>query len=84
MIKRWENGPEFLLQPEDNWPVQKDIHGPSSRVKLEDPKKSSLDDEELAIISESTTTKLAVSDDNIQYVNVQDMISMEKFNTAVF
>ena len=84
MIKRWENGPEFLLQPEDNWPVQKDIHGPSSRVKLEDPKKSSLDDEEFAIISESTTTKLAVSDDNIQYVNVQDMISMEKFNTAVF
>ena len=84
MIKRWENGPEFLLQPEDNWPVQKDIHGPSSRVKLEDPKKSSLDDEELAIISESTTTKLAVSDDNIQYVNVQDVISMEKFNTAVF
>ena len=84
MIKRWKNGPEFLLQPEDNWPVQKDIHGLFSRVKLEDANKSSLDDEELAIISESTTTKLAVSDDNIQYVNIQDVISMEKFNTAVF
>ena len=84
MIKRWKNGPEFLLQPEDNWPVQKDIHGLPSRVTLEGAKKSSLDDEELAIISESTTTKLAVSDDNIQYVNIQDVISMEKFNTAVF
>ena len=84
MIKRWKNGPEFLLQPEDNWPVQKDIHGLPSRVTLEGEKKSSLDDEELAIISESTTTKLAVSDDNIQYVNIQDVISMEKFNTAVF
>ena len=84
MIKRWKNSPEFLLQPEDNWPVQKDIHGLPSRVTLEGAKKSSLDDEELAIISESTTTKLAVSDDNIQYVNIQDVISMEKFNTAVF
>ena len=84
MIKRWKNGPEFLLQPEDNWPVQKDIHGLPSRVTLEGAKKSSLDDEELAIISESTTAKLAVSDDNIQYVNIQDVISMEKFNTAVF
>ena len=84
MIKRWKNGPEFLLQPEDNWPVQKDIYGLSSRGKLEDVKKSSLDDEELALISESTTAKLAVSDDNIQYVNIQDVISMEKFNTTVF
>ena len=77
MIKRWKNGPEFLLQPEDNWPVQKDIYGLSSRGKLEDAKKSSLDDEELALISESTTAKLAVSDDNIQYVNIQDVISMD-------
>ena len=43
-------------------------------------KKSLLDDEELAIISESTATNLAVSDDSIQYVNIQDVINMEKFN----
>ena len=48
---------DFLIkrqQPEDNWPVQKDIHGLSSRVTLEEAKKSLLDDEELAIISENT------------------------------
>ena len=45
IIKRWKNGPEFLLQPEDNWPVQKDIHGLPLRVPLEEAKKSSLDDE---------------------------------------
>ena len=27
IIKRWKNGPEFLLQPERNWPVQKECHG---------------------------------------------------------
>ena len=26
MIKRLKNGPEVLLQSEDNWPSQKDIH----------------------------------------------------------
>ena len=71
-----ENGPEFLLQPEDNWPVQKDIHGLPSRVTLDEAKKSLLDYEELAITSESTTTNLAVSDDSIQYVNIQDVINM--------
>ena len=71
MIKRWKNGPEFLLQPEGNWPVQKYIHGLPSRVTLEEAKESSLDDE-------STTTNLAVSDDSIQYVNIQDVINMEK------
>ena len=40
-----------------------------------------LDDEKLAIISESTTTNLSVSDRSIQYVNIQDVISMEKFNS---
>ena len=68
MIKRWKNGPEFLLQPEDNWPVQKDIHDLPSRVIIEEAKKLSLDDEELAIISESDTKNLVVSDDSIQYV----------------
>ena len=61
MIKRWKNGPEFLLQPEGNWPVQKDIHGFPSRVTLKEAKKSSLDDKSTAII-------LAVSDDSIHYV----------------
>ena len=81
MIKRWKNGPEFLLQPEDNWPVQKDIHVFPSTVSLDEAKKSSLDDEELAIISESTTRNLAVLDDSTQYVNIQDVINMEKFNS---
>ena len=81
MIKRWKNGSKFLLQPEGNWPVQKDINGLRSRVTLEKAKKSSLDDEELAIVNESTTTNLAVSDDSIQYVNIQDVINMEKFNS---
>ena len=72
MIKRRKNGPEFSLQPEDNWPVQKNIHGLPSRVTLEEAKKSSLDDEELAIISENTTTNLAVSG---------NVINMEKFNS---
>ena len=78
MIKRWT---EFLLKPEDNWPVQKDIHGVPSRVTLEEVKKSSLDDEELAIISESTTSNIVVSDDSIQYVNIQDVINIKKFNS---
>ena len=64
MIKRWKNGPEFLLQPEGNWPVQKDIHGIPSRITLEEAKKSSLDEEELTIVNESTSTNLAVSDDS--------------------
>ena len=81
MIKRWKNGPEFLLQPEDNWPVQKDIHGLPLRVPLEEAKKSSLDDEELAVISESITTNLAISDDSIQYFNIQDVINMVKSNS---
>ena len=81
MIKRWKNSPEFLLQPEDNWPVQKDIHGLPSRVTLEEVKTPSLDDKELGIISESTTTNLAVSDDGIQYANIQDVINMDKFNS---
>ena len=51
-----EVGPEFLLQSDDNWPIQKDIHDLSLRVTLEEAKKSSLDGEELKIISESTTT----------------------------
>ena len=72
MIKRLKNGPEFLLQPEDNWPVQKDIHGLPLRVPLEEAKKSSLDDEELAVISESITT---ISDDSIQYFSLQDVIN---------
>ena len=76
MIKPWKNGFECLLQPENNWPVQKDIHGLPSRVTLDEAKKSLLDDEELAITSESTTTNLAVSDDSIQYVNIQDVINM--------
>ena len=78
MIKRWT---EFLLKPEDNWPVQKDIHGVPSRVTLEEAKKSSLDDEELAIISKSTTSNIVVSDDSIQYVNIQDVINIKKFNS---
>ena len=81
MIKRRKNGPEFSLQPEDNWPVQKNIHGLHSRVTLEEAKKSSLGDEELAIISENTTTNLAVSGNSIQYVNIKDVINMEKFNS---
>ena len=76
MIKLWKNGFECLLQPENNWPVQKDIHGLPSRVTLEEVKTPSLDDKELGIISESTTTNLAVSDDSIQYVNIQDVINM--------
>ena len=44
-------------------------------------KKSSLDEEELAIINESTSTNLAVSDDSIQYINIQDVINMEKLNS---
>ena len=63
MIKRWKNGPEFLLQPEGNWPVQKDIHGLPSTFTLEEAEKSSLDDE-------STTTNFAVSNHSIQYVNI--------------
>ena len=47
-----------------NWPVQKDIHGLPSRVILEEAKKSSLDEEELATINESTSTNLAVLDDS--------------------
>ena len=39
MIKRLKNGPEVLLQSEDNWPSQKDIHGLPSRVTLEEAKK---------------------------------------------
>ena len=39
MIKRWKNGLEFLLQPEDNWPLQKDIYGLPSRVTLDEAKK---------------------------------------------
>ena len=78
MIKRWT---EFLLKPEDNWPVQKDIHGVPSRVTLEEAKKSSLDDEKVAIISESTTANIVVSDDSIQYVNIQDVININKFNS---
>ena len=81
MIKQWKNGPEILLQPEDNLPVQKDIHGLPSRVTLEEAKKPLLDDEELTMISESTTTNLAVSYDSIQYVNIQDVINMEKLNS---
>ena len=81
MIKRWKNGLEFLLQPEDNWPLQKDIYGLPSRVTLDEAKKWSLDDEELAVIIESATANLAVSDDSIQYVNIQDVINMEKFNS---
>ena len=81
MIKRWKNGPEFLLQPEDDWPVQKDIHGLPSRVTLEEVKTPSSDDKELGIISESATTNLAVSDDSIQYANIQDVINMDKFNS---
>ena len=81
----WSNdaksGPEFLLQPEYNWPVQKDIHGLPSRVTIEGEKKSSLDDEKLAIISESATTNLPVSDDSVQYVNTHDVIHMDKFNS---
>ena len=65
MIKQWKNGPEILLQPEDNLPVQKDIHGLPSRVTLEEAKKPLLDDEELTMINESTTTNLAVSYDSI-------------------
>ena len=82
MIKRWKNGPEFLLQPKDNWPVQKDIHGFPSRVTLEGVKTPSLDDKELGIISESATTNLAVSDDSIQYANIQDVINMDKHSNV--
>ena len=74
MIKQWKNGPEILLQPED-------IHGLPSRVTLEEAKKPLLDDEELTMINESTTTNLAVSYDSIQYVNIQDVINMEKLNS---
>ena len=46
-------------------PVQKDIRGLPSRATLEEANKSWLDDEDLAIITESTSTNLAVSDDSI-------------------
>ena len=52
-----------------------------SRLKLEEAKKSSLDEEELTIINESTSTNLAVSDDSIQDVNIKDVINMEKFDS---
>ena len=70
---------EFLLQPGDNWHVQKDICGLPSRATLLEEKKSSLDDEELAIISKSMATNSAISDDSIRYDNIQDVINMEKF-----
>ena len=72
MRDRWLKGPEFLLNAEQFWPVQKDFSKPQSKAALNEARKIA-DDKNVEI----TATNLSLTASEI---NVHEVIDMTKFN----